>query len=98
MTSACTVGRPACRPGRHATYFKGEIPRCSTRRLPRFVDEFVMRQIESEANLARLPDLTTVTAIVPLIEAGLRSVDALRPPFDPITVDSAGAPYLIYKP
>ena len=33
---------------------------------------------------------------MPLIEVGLRSVDALRPPFDPITVDSAGAPYLIY--
>ena len=63
MTSACTAGRPACRPGRHATYFKGEIPRCSTRRLPRFVDEFVMGRIESEANLARLPDLATVTAI-----------------------------------
>jgi integrase len=80
----------------NATYFDGEIPRGSTRRLPRFVDEFVMGQIESEPNLARLPDLTTRTAIVILIETGLRSIDALRLPFDPITVDAAGAPYLVY--
>jgi integrase len=80
----------------NATYFDGEIPRGSTRRLPRFIDEFVMGQIESEHNLARLPDLTTQTAIVILIETGLRSIDALRLPFDPITVDSAGAPYLLY--
>jgi hypothetical protein len=80
----------------NATYFDGEIPRASTRRLPRFVDEFVMGQIESRDNLARLPDLTTQTAIVILIETGLRSIDALRLPFDPITVDAAGAPYLVY--
>ena len=46
----------------NATYFDGEIPRGSTRRLPRFVDEFVMGQIERADNLARLPDLTTQTA------------------------------------
>jgi integrase len=80
----------------NATYFDGEIPRGSTRRLPRFVDEFVMGQIEHRDNLARLPDLSTQTAIVILIETGLRSIDALRLRFDPITVDAAGAPYLIY--
>jgi integrase len=80
----------------NATYFDGEIPRGSTRRLPRFIDEFVMGQIESEHNLVRLPDLTTQTAIVILIETGWRSIDALRLPFDPITVDAAGAPYLLY--
>src|SRR5206468_2370937 len=47
----------------NATYFDGEIPRRSTRRLPRFVDEFVIGQIEAPDNLARLPDLTTQTAI-----------------------------------
>jgi hypothetical protein len=76
----------------NATYFDGEIPRRSMRGLPRFVDEFVMGQIESEDNFVRLPDLTTQTAIVLLFETGLRSVDALRLPFDPITVDGAGAP------
>lgn len=55
-----------------------------------------MGQIDHEDNLARLPDLTTQTAIVILIETGLRSVDALRLPFDPVTVDQAGAPYLIF--
>jgi len=55
-----------------------------------------MGQIEHPDNLARLPDLTTQTAIVILIETGLRSIDALRLRFDPITVDAAGAPYLIY--
>jgi integrase len=55
-----------------------------------------MGQIERADNLARLPDLTTQTAIVILIETGLRSIDALRLRFDPIIVDAAGAPYLIY--
>ena len=80
----------------NATYFDGEVPRRSTQRLPRFIDEFVMGQIESPENLDRLPDLSTQTAIVLLIETGLRSVDALRLPFEPVTVDSAGAPYLVY--
>lgn len=79
----------------NATYFKGEVPR-KRQHLPRFIDEFVMGQIDNAANLRRLPDHTTRTVIVILIETGLRSVDALRLPFDPITVDEAGAPYLIY--
>jgi integrase len=80
----------------NATYFDGEVPRRSTQRLPRFIDEFVMGQIEAPENLQRLPDLSTRTAIVLLIETGLRSVDALRLTFDPVTVDAAGAPYLVY--
>jgi hypothetical protein len=55
-----------------------------------------MGQIEAPENLQRLPDLSTRTAIVLLIETGLRSVDALRLTFDPVTVDAAGAPYLVY--
>lgn len=53
-------------------------------------------QIDNDANLARLPDLTMRTAIVILIESGLRSIDALRLPFDPVTVDEAGAPNLVF--
>jgi integrase len=79
----------------NATYFKGEVPR-SRNHLPRFIDEFVMGQIDREPTLLRLPDLTTQTAVVILIETGLRSIDTLRLPFDPITVDEAGAPYLIF--
>lgn len=36
----------------------------------------------------------TRTALVILIETGLRSVDCLRLPFDPVTTDEAGAPCL----
>ena len=77
----------------NATYYRGEIPRVRGR-LPRFVDEFVMGQLERDDILDRLPDLTTRTAIVIIMETGLRSVDCLRLPFDPVTTDEAGAPYL----
>jgi integrase len=77
----------------NATYYRGEIPR-PRQALPRFVDEFVMGQLQTDDALDRLPDLTTRTALVILIETGLRSVDCLRLPFDPVTTDEAGAPYL----
>jgi integrase len=77
----------------NATYYRGEIPH-KTSPLPRFVDEFVMGQLERDETLDRLPDLTTRTAVVILIETGLRSIDCLRLPFDPITTDEAGASYL----
>jgi hypothetical protein len=77
----------------NATYFKGGAAR-DRQHLPRSIDEFVMGQITDEATLERLPDLTTQTAVVILIETGLRSIDTLRLPFDPITVDEARRPYL----
>jgi integrase len=77
----------------NATYYRGEIPP-PRQALPRFVDEFVMGQLQTDDALDRLPDLTTRTASVILIETGLRSVDCLRLPFDPVTTDEAGAPYL----
>ena len=77
----------------NATYYRGETPK-PRGALPRFIDEFVMGQIDNEANLARLPDETTRSLLVTLIETGLRSVDARHLPFNPITVDEAGAPYL----
>jgi integrase len=77
----------------NATYYRGEIPNVRNT-LPRFVDEFVMGQLERDETLDRLPDLTTRTAVVILMETGLRSVDCLRLPLDPITTDEAGAPYL----
>lgn len=51
-------------------------------------------QLETDQALDRLPDLTTRTGARILIETGLRSVDCLRLPFDPITVDESRAPYL----
>ena len=77
----------------NATYYRGEIPNVRNM-LPRFIDEFVMGQLEHDETLDRLPDLTTRTAVMILIETGLRSVDCLRLSFDPITTDEAGAPYL----
>jgi integrase len=77
----------------NATSYRGEIPH-KTSALPRFVDEFVMGQLERDETLDRLPDLTTRTAVVILIETGLRSIDCLRLAFDPVTTDEAGAPYL----
>ena len=79
----------------NATYYRGEIPK-DERRVPRFIDEFVMGQLENNHTLDRLPDLTTRTAVVILIETGLRSVDCLRLRYDPITIDEAGAPYLLF--
>jgi integrase len=78
-----------------AAYYKGEVP-LATKSLPRFVDEHVMRQIEAPENIARLPDLTSRTALSVLIKTGLRILDATRLPFDPVVLDAAGAPVLLY--
>jgi len=76
-----------------AVYHRGELPRVPAA-MPRYIDEFVMGQIENDQALERLPDQTTRTLVRVLIETGLRSVDAMRLPFDPVTSDQAGAPYL----
>ncbi len=76
----------------NATFYRGETPKPRDA-LPRFIDEFVMGQIDNEDYLARLPDETTRSLVVTLIEARLRSLDARHLPFDPITVDETGAPY-----
>jgi integrase len=77
----------------NATYYRGEIP-AKQRAMPRFIDEFVMGQIDNDSNLAALPDETLRTLLVVLMETGLRSVDARHLAFDPVTIDQAGAPYL----
>jgi len=76
-----------------AVYHRGELPRVPAA-MPRYIDEFVMAQLETGHALERLPDHTTRTLVRVLIETGLRSVDAMRLPFDPVTSDQAGAPYL----
>lgn len=78
-----------------AADYKGEVP-LSHQSLPRCVDEHVMRQIEAPANIARLPDLTARTAVNLLINTGLRMIDTTRLPFDPVVIDAAGAPVLLY--
>ncbi len=70
-----------------------EIPR-RPRPLPRFVDEFVMAQLEDPDNLARLPDATTRHLVIVIMETGLRAFDACALPFNPVIDDSVGWPCL----
>jgi integrase len=70
-----------------------EIPR-RPRPLPRFVDEFVMAQLEDPDNLDRLPDDTTRHLLVVLMETGLRAFDGCALPFNPVIDDSVGWPCL----
>jgi len=58
--------------------------------LPRAIPEFVMAQLESDANLARLPDATTQHLVVVLMETGLRASDACNIPVDAMVEDSVG--------
>ena len=58
--------------------------------LPRFIPEFVMAQLESEANLERLT-LHYRNLVVVLTETGLRAGDACALPFDPLLTDSSGS-------
>ncbi|MFZ1449557.1 MAG: tyrosine-type recombinase/integrase, partial [Candidatus Microthrix parvicella] len=78
-----------------ASISRGEAPSVSER-LPRPVDERVMRQIEDEENLARLP-LSVVTIVVIGIRCGLRIGDVLSLPFDPMRRDSTGQHTLVYR-
>ena len=66
------------------------------RSLPRFVPEFIMGQLESDANLAclRVDDRHLVVLIA---ETGLRAGDACSLAFDPLITDSSGWPCLRFK-
>jgi integrase len=76
-----------------ATLYADDLPR-TERPLPRFISDFVMAQLESEANLARLPDLSTRHLVVLLMETGLRCSDACALVFNPTIDDSVGWPCL----
>ena len=78
-----------------AMIFPGDQPP-RTELLPRALAGHVMAQVEQPGNLAREenPAYRLVTLI--LIRCGLRVSDALRPPFNCVTADDAGAPYLRY--
>jgi integrase len=78
---------------RDARYFHDELP-AHGESLPRFIDETVMSQLESDQALARLPDEATTTAVIVLIETGLRSQDALLLTADPVVLLPDGSPVL----
>lgn len=64
--------------------------------LPRFIPEFVMGQLESEASLAQLrPPYRDL--LVLLTETGLRTEDGCSLPFNPVVTDSAGWPCLRFN-
>lgn len=76
-----------------ATYYEDDYARRPEQQ-PRYVSEHVMAQLE--ANLDRLPSLTSRTTVEILIGTGLRARDALELELDALTTDAAGAPYLRY--
>ncbi len=61
---------------------------------PRWIDESIMRQIEAPANLALFPTDEGRVILHILINCGLRLKDARKLPFDCVTRDGDGAPYL----
>jgi integrase len=65
--------------------------------LPRFVPEFVMAQLESDANLDLLPSPSVRNLVVLLIETGLRGGDACQLAFNPLIDDSVGWPCLRFS-
>ena len=77
----------------NAVIYEEEVSRPADH-LPLFIPEFVMNQLESDANLARLPNPTVRHLVVLLMETGLRGGDACTLPFNPIVEDSVGWPCL----
>ncbi len=65
--------------------------------LPKFIPEFVMNQLESDANLDQLPSPPVRNLVVVLIETGLRGGDACALEFNPIIEDSTGWPCLRFS-
>jgi integrase len=78
-----------------AALYHDDLP-SRPRPLPRFIPEFVMRQLEDPERLAVLPDATTRALILVIMETGLRANDACSLPFNPVIDDSAGWPCLRY--
>ena len=76
-----------------AAIYHDDLP-SGPRRLPRFIPEFVMAQLEDPERLAMLPDATTRALVIVIIETGLRANDACSLPFNPIIDHSAGWPCL----
>ena len=84
---------PGLPPG--AAIYHGDTPPKAPRN-PRWIPEFLMRQLEAPEALARFPsDLGRVLVQI-LIACGLRLKDARTLPLDCVARDSAGAPYLAW--
>ncbi|MDQ4490793.1 tyrosine-type recombinase/integrase [Sinomonas sp. ASV486] len=79
-----------------STIYPQDIPRLTERLPARAVSEFVMSQIEDEANVAKManPDYRLVLEL--MIRCGLRISDAIGLQLDCLVVDGDGNPYLAY--
>jgi integrase len=77
-----------------AAIYQDDLPRRDSP-LPRFVPEYVMAQLESEAHLAVLePPIRHLVMV--LMETGLRAGDACTLPYNPLIDDSVGWPCLCF--
>ncbi len=76
-----------------AVIYEEEVTRPADQ-LPKFVPEFVMAQLESAENLARLRNPSVRHLVVVLMETGMRGGDASVLAFNPIVNDSTGWPCL----
>ena len=65
--------------------------------LPQFITEYVMAQLESDTNLARIANPTVRHLVILLMETGLRGGDACELPFNPMIEDSSGWPCLRFS-
>jgi hypothetical protein len=63
---------------------------------PRWISEHLMRQMESEQNLALFGNDDARLILRILIACGLRLKDARQLPFDCVVRDNTGAPYLAW--
>ena len=78
-----------------AMFFAEDKPR-QAKRLPRYLAEQVMTQLEDPANLARWEDPARRLITLILIRCGLRITDGVQLPFDCVICDAGGAPFLRY--
>jgi integrase len=76
-----------------AVIYEEEVSRPADE-LPKFIPEFVMNQLESAANLARIKNPSLRHLIIVLTETGIRGGDATSLVFNPIVADSTGWPCL----
>lgn len=79
-----------------ATIYVEELP-FHHEEIARFIPEFVMAQLESDAALAKIPHTTTRNLVVVIMETGLRGGDACNLPFNPVLTDSSGWPSLRFE-
>jgi integrase len=73
----------------NAVIYEEEVSRPADA-LPQFIPEFVMAQLESGPNLARLGNPTVRHLVIVLMETGIRGGDASVLGFNPIVEDSVG--------